>query len=54
MVTTPPPQPHAVLVGVQLPGVSDEEHAAEVLYTLYRPVLEQTFQAPPYLPRPEG
>ncbi|HTB15974.1 MAG TPA: UDP-glucose/GDP-mannose dehydrogenase family protein [Bryobacteraceae bacterium] len=33
---------------------TDEEHAAEVLYTLYRPVLEQTFQAPSYLPRPEG
>ncbi|MGA3190190.1 MAG: UDP-glucose/GDP-mannose dehydrogenase family protein [Bryobacteraceae bacterium] len=32
---------------------TDEEHAAEVLYTLYRPVLEQTFQAPSYLPRPE-
>ncbi len=32
---------------------TDEEHAAEVLYTLYRPVLEQTFQPPPYLPRPE-
>jgi len=33
---------------------TDEERAAEVLYTLYRPVLEQTFQAPPYLARPEG
>ena len=33
---------------------TDEERAAEVLYTLYRPVLEQTFQAPSYLPRPEG
>ena len=33
---------------------TDEEHAAEVLYTLYRPVLEQTFQPPSYLPRPEG
>jgi len=32
---------------------TDEEHAAEVLYTLYRPLLEQTFQPPPYLPRPE-
>jgi UDPglucose 6-dehydrogenase len=32
---------------------TDEEHAAEVLYTLYRPVLEQTFQAPSFLPRPE-
>ncbi|HEY7337303.1 MAG TPA: UDP-glucose/GDP-mannose dehydrogenase family protein [Bryobacteraceae bacterium] len=26
---------------------------AEVLYTLYRPILEQSFVAPPYLPRPE-
>jgi UDPglucose 6-dehydrogenase len=33
---------------------TDEERAAEVLYTLYRPVLEQTFQAPSYVPRPEG
>ena len=33
---------------------TDEERAAEVLYTLYRPVLEQTFQAPSYFPRPEG
>jgi UDPglucose 6-dehydrogenase len=32
---------------------TDEERAAEVLYTLYRPVLEQTFQPPSYLPRPE-
>ena len=32
---------------------TDEEHAAEVLYTLYRPVLDQTFQAPSFLPRPE-
>ncbi|HLH41411.1 MAG TPA: UDP-glucose/GDP-mannose dehydrogenase family protein [Bryobacteraceae bacterium] len=27
---------------------------AEVLYTLYRPILEQSFIAPTYLPRPEG
>jgi UDPglucose 6-dehydrogenase len=32
---------------------TDEERAAEVLYTLYRPVLEQSFQPPAYLPRPE-
>ena len=25
----------------------------EVLYTLYRPILDQTFQAPGYQPRPE-
>lgn len=33
---------------------TDEERAAEVLYTLYRPLLEQTFQAPSFLPRPEN
>jgi len=32
---------------------SDNERALEVLYTLYRPILDQTFQAPAYLPRPE-
>ncbi len=32
---------------------SDETHALEVLYTLYRPILDQTFAAPTYLPRPE-
>ena len=25
-----------------------------MLYTLYRPILDQTFTAPPFLPRPEG
>lgn len=32
---------------------ADEQRALEVLYTLYRPILDQTFAAPPYLPRPE-
>jgi UDPglucose 6-dehydrogenase len=32
---------------------SDNDRALEVLYSLYRPVLDQTFAAPPYLPRPE-
>ncbi len=32
---------------------ADERQTAEVLYTLYRPILDQTFQAPSYLPRPE-
>ena len=32
---------------------ADEQQTAEVLYTLYRPILDQTFQAPLYLPRPE-
>lgn len=40
--------PDRVVIG------TDEERAGELLYTLYRPVLEQTFQAPHYLPRPEG
>jgi UDPglucose 6-dehydrogenase len=39
--------PDRVVVG------ADEAQTAEVLYTLYRPILEQTFQAPPFLPRPE-
>ncbi len=33
---------------------ADEQRALEVMYTLYRPILDQTFQAPTYLPRPEG
>ncbi|MGH9697088.1 MAG: UDP-glucose dehydrogenase family protein, partial [Bryobacteraceae bacterium] len=32
---------------------SDEERALELLYTLYRPVLDQTFPAPVFVPRPE-
>ncbi|HMF75474.1 MAG TPA: UDP-glucose/GDP-mannose dehydrogenase family protein [Bryobacteraceae bacterium] len=32
---------------------ADEPHALEVLYSLYRPVIDQTFPAPSYLPRPE-
>ena len=40
--------PDRVVIG------ADEEQTAEVLYTLYRPILDQTFQAPHYLPRPEG
>jgi UDPglucose 6-dehydrogenase len=32
---------------------SDETRALETLYTLYRPILDQTFQAPTFLPRPE-
>jgi UDPglucose 6-dehydrogenase len=33
---------------------ADEPQTAEVLYTLYRPILEQSFSTPTYLPRPEG
>lgn len=32
---------------------ADEQRALETLYTLYRPILDQTFTAPSYLPRPE-
>jgi UDPglucose 6-dehydrogenase len=32
---------------------ADEPQTAEVLYTLYRPILDQTFRAPAFLPRPE-
>jgi UDPglucose 6-dehydrogenase len=39
--------PDRVVVG------ADEPQTAEVLYTLYRPILDQTFQPPRYLPRPE-
>ncbi|MBX9599871.1 MAG: UDP-glucose/GDP-mannose dehydrogenase family protein [Bryobacteraceae bacterium] len=31
----------------------DHPRALEVLYTLYRPILDQTFPAPTFLPRPE-
>lgn len=40
--------PDRVVIG------ADEAKTAEVLYSLYRPMLEQTFQAPSYLPRPEN
>ncbi len=39
--------PDRVVIG------ADEEQTAEVLYTLYRPILDQTFQPPTFLPRPE-
>jgi UDPglucose 6-dehydrogenase len=32
---------------------ADESRALEVLYSLYRPILDQAFTAPTYLPRPE-
>ncbi len=40
--------PDRVVVG------ADEPQTAEVLYTLYRPILEQSFTTPTYLPRPDG
>ena len=39
--------PDRVVVG------SDHQRTAEVMYSLYRPLLEQSFKAPWYLPRPE-
>src|ERR1700678_735404 len=33
---------------------SDNSRALEVLYSLYRPILDQTFAPPPYLPRPDN
>src|SRR5579864_3684439 len=33
---------------------SDDARALETLYSLYRPILDQTFTPPTYLPRPEG
>lgn len=40
--------PDRVVVG------SSDPRATEMMYTLYRPVLEQTFVAPTFLPRPES
>lgn len=40
--------PDRVVVGTR------ESQALEVLYNLYKPILEQTFPAPRFLPRPEG
>jgi UDPglucose 6-dehydrogenase len=40
--------PDRVVVG------SNDERATEMLYTLYRPILEQSFTAPSFLPRPQG
>jgi len=40
--------PDRVVVG------TDDDQTSEVLYTLYRRILEQTFPAPTYLPRPEA
>jgi len=33
---------------------TDQQRTSQVLYTLYQPLLEQTFAAPSFLPRPEG
>jgi UDPglucose 6-dehydrogenase len=40
--------PDRVVVG------SDNPQALEVLYSLYKPILEQTFSPPNFIPRPEG
>ncbi len=39
--------PDRVVIG------SDNPRSLETLYSLYRPVLDQSFTAPPFLPRPE-
>ena len=39
--------PDRVVIG------SDNPRSLETLYTLYRPILDQSFTAPPFLPRPE-
>jgi UDPglucose 6-dehydrogenase len=39
--------PDRVVIG------ADDPRTSEVLYTLYRPILDQTFQAPAFLPRPD-
>lgn len=33
---------------------AEDEHTAEVLRELYAPMIEQTFEPPPYMPRPAG
>ena len=40
--------PDRVVIG------ADEPRTSEVLYSLYRPLLDQTFKAPHYMPRPDG
>jgi len=40
--------PDRIIVGTEQP------EAVEVLRRLYKPILEQTFSPPPFLPRPEG
>jgi UDPglucose 6-dehydrogenase len=40
--------PDRIVVG------ADEQRALEVLYTLYHPILDQTFSPPTYLPRPDA
>ncbi len=40
--------PDRVVVG------TEDQKTSEVLYSLYRPILDQKFQAPTYCPRPDG
>jgi len=40
--------PDRIVVG------ADNPRALEVMYNLYKPIIEQTFAAPNFLPRPEG
>jgi UDPglucose 6-dehydrogenase len=40
--------PDRVVIG------TDDQRTAEVLYSLYRPILDQKFQPPSFVPRPDG
>ena len=40
--------PDRIVVG------AEDSRAVEVMYSLYKPIIEQTFPAPNFLPRPEG
>ncbi|MBK5294439.1 MAG: UDP-glucose/GDP-mannose dehydrogenase family protein [Acidobacteriia bacterium] len=45
---------HDTLYADRIVVGADSSRALEVLYTLYRPLLEQSFSTPSYLPRPDG
>ena len=45
---------HDTLYPDRIVAGSDNAQALDLLYALYRPIIEQTFAAPAFLPRPEG
>jgi UDPglucose 6-dehydrogenase len=45
---------HDTLYPDRIVAGSDNAQALDLLYALYRPIIEQTFAAPTFLPRPEG
>jgi UDPglucose 6-dehydrogenase len=45
---------HDTLYADRIVVGSDHPRALELLYALYKPIIEQTFTAPNFLPRPEG